>query len=144
MRFRSLLVGLTTFLLLPVVDARADSRFDGTWIGTETATLQMWTSDPKAKRPAPSSAKTTIIVAQGGKLVGKIGGVCPGRFEHVRWAGNSLNFDAHYCRLKVTLSPDGKTLTENGLIDQNTGYSYATGARPSYRTFQITGTFHRQ
>ena len=139
-------ISFACLLATSAMQAEPNTSVDGIWIGTETATLLIWGSDPKAKRPAPNSAKTTIIVAQGGKLVGKIGGVCPGRFEHVRWVGDSLNFDAHYCRLKVTLSPDGKTLTESGLLDQDTGdfHHPATGARPGYRTFQITGTFHRQ
>jgi hypothetical protein len=77
-------------------------------------------------------------------MVGVIGRVCPGRFEHVWRDGNTVKFDAHNCKLSVSLSPDGKTLIENGSAARATGYWSGSGAPSGYENYQISGTFHRQ
>ena len=142
MNFTTALVGIG--LLTCAAQTQADSRIDGIWVGTETVTAQMITWDPKAKKPPPTSAQVTIAIAQGGTLLGKIGGVCPGRFQHVWWKGNVLNFDAHNCKLSVSLSSDGKTLTESGSTAQVTGTWSGSGAPSGYKNSLISGTFHRQ
>src|SRR5947207_3974344 len=113
MRFRSTLIGLASFLLLPLSDAQADSRFDGTWVGMETATAP-GRIDTDEQKFVPSPHQITIIIAQGGTMLGILGGLCPGRYERVQRAGNTLSFGAKDCFLKVSLSKDGKTLTEQG------------------------------
>jgi hypothetical protein len=77
-------------------------------------------------------------------MVGVIGGFCPGRFEHVSHDGNTVKFDAHNCKLSMSLSPDGKTLTENGSAAQVTRQWQGTHVPAGYQNFQISGTFHRQ
>jgi hypothetical protein len=132
------------FALLRPAYSQADRRFDGTWVGTETATEQRLTWDPKAPKPQSASFKTTIVVAQAGKLVNKTGGTCYGRWEHVRWANNAINFSTHNCKIKLTLSPNGKTLNESGSIALSPAHWGRSDAPAGYGNFELFGTFHRQ
>src|SRR5437016_4694423 len=98
-------------LLTYGAQAAPDSRFDGIWVGTETVAQKIVTWDPKEpKRPPYRSAQATIIIAQGGTQIAIIDGFCAGRFQKVWKEGDSINFGAGDCRLKINLSPDGKTL----------------------------------
>jgi len=117
-----------------------NSRFDGIWVGTETVTLQQSRWDRKASR----STNTTIAIAQGGTLIGIIGGFCPGRFNRVRRNGDAINFEAGHCKLSVSLSPDGKTLIEKGSDSEVASRDEVTNSAVDYHNFQISGTFHRQ
>ena len=132
------------FALLPPAYSQADRRFDGAWVGTETATAQRLTWDPKAPKPQSASFKTTIVVAQAGKLVNKTGGSCYGRWEHVWWANNAINFSTHNCKIKLTLSPNGKTLNESGSIALSPAHWGRSDAPAGYGNFELFGTFHRQ
>jgi hypothetical protein len=143
MKFTTVLISIGV-LATCVAQAQPDSRFDGIWVGTETVTPVQVSWDPKAPKPPSRRAPTTIIIAQGSTLVGKIGGFCPGRFQHMWRTGNTVNFDAHNCKLNVSLSPDGKTLIENGSAAQATAYWVRSSTPARYRNFQISGTFHRQ
>ena len=132
------------FALLPPAYSQADRRFDGTWVGTETATAQRLTWDPKAPKPQSASFKTTIVVAQAGKLVNKTGGVCYGRWEHVFWANNAINFSTQNYKIKLTLSPNGKTLNESGSIALSPAHWGRSDAPAGYGNFELFGRFHRQ
>ena len=132
------------FALLPPAYSQADQRFDGTWVGTETATAQRLTWDPKAPKPQSASFKTTIVVAQGGKLVNKTGGTCFGRWEHVWLANNAINFSTQNCKIKLTLSANGKTLNESGSIALSPAHWGRSDAPAGYGNFELFGTFHRQ
>ena len=136
---RVIAVAVSAFLFSNA-EAQPDTRFDGIWVGTETVTLQQSKWDRKASR----STNITIAIAQGGTLVGIIGGWCPGRFSHVRRNGDSINFEAGHCKLSVSLSPDGKTLIEKGSDSEVTSRWEVTNSAASYQNFQISGTFHRQ
>ena len=120
-----------------------NSRFDGIWIGTETVTLQPSIWDRTGSKPPSRSTNTTIAIAQGGTLVGIIGGFCPGRFSVVHRNGNAINFEAGRCKLSVTLSPDGKTLIEKGRDSQIASRDEVTNSAVDYNNFQISGIFHR-
>ena len=135
---------LTNFALLAPAYSQADRRFDGTWVGTETATQQQVTWDPKAPKPPSASYKTTIVVTQAGKLVNKTGGACSGQWEHVWWANNAINFATHTCKIKLTLSPNGKTLNESGSIALSPGHWGRSDVPAGYGNFELFGTFHRR
>ena len=143
MKLTTVLVSIG-LLLACTVQAQPNTRLDGIWIGTEIVTPQQVSWDPKAPKPKPQSTQISIAIAQGGTLVGIIGGICPGRFEHVWWTGNTLNFDAHNCKRNVSLSPDGKTLIEHGSGSQVTGHWGRSDAPAGYGNFEIFGRFHRQ
>ena len=135
---------LTNFALLLPAYSQADRRFDGTWVGTETATAQQVSWDPKAPKPQSASFKTTIVVTQAGKSVNKTGGACSGQWEHVWWANNAINFSTRTCKIKLSLSPNGKTLTESGSIALAPAHWGRSDAPAGYGNFGLFGTFHRQ
>ena len=134
-----ILIGIGLFLG-SLAKAQSNSRFDGIWVGTETATEVGTWAPGKAPK---SSSQVTIAVAQGGTLVGRIGGPCPGRFQNVRWKGDTLNFDVSHCKFSLRLSPDGKTLIEGGNVERAVGQRQATNIIV-YEYFTISGTFRRQ
>ena len=120
-------------------------RFDGQWVGTENLKAPKNLSyylEKELLRPSD----VTIIIAQNGTLIGKIGGVCPGRFQQVRRGGDGLYFDTRDCHFVVRLSIDGKMLTMNGkctfpkgVISGTNGENYPV----SWLPVQVSGTFHR-
>jgi hypothetical protein len=79
MKFTTALVsiGLATTC---AAQASPDSRFDGIWVGTEIVTARSISWDPKTPKPPSQSAKVTIAIAQGGTMVGVIGGFLSGAF----------------------------------------------------------------
>src|SRR2546421_1043588 len=95
------------------IGAQPNNRFDGIWVGMETAIPppKMSSGDEKF---VPMPKKMKIIIAQGGTLLAIIGGNCPGRYDNVQRTGNALSFGVKDCKLAVRLSQDGKTLTEEG------------------------------
>src|SRR5439155_3974409 len=110
------------FFSVCVAQAQPESRFEGIWVGTETlAPISALNADVQKRIPKPH--KTTIAIAKGGTLLGIVDGVCPGRYQQVRHAGNTLSFGAADCHLTVTLSPDGKSLTEQGNCQYATMYT---------------------
>lgn len=129
-----------------VANAQWDPRFDGIWTGTETDTRQVQISQNPIKfEPQYSTRTVQIVIAQGGKLIGIVGGICAGRFSNVWWTGRRLNFAARDCKLSVDLSADGKTLTEHGKIE----YKHLAVGPPGaglreFQAYQIFGTFHRR
>ena len=80
-------------------------------------------------------------------MVGIIGGVCPGRYERIHRSGNTLTFGVADCNLTVTLSPDGRTLTEQGTCHHATMYAYRRGTGDrwpvSWASLTISGTLYR-
>jgi len=139
---------LLSVALLSTYTARAqpDSRFDGIWVGTETLTPTS-TVRPDQQKSIPRPHKTTIAIANGATILGIVGGVCSGRYQQVRRAGNSLTCGAGDCHITVTLSPDGKTLTERGNCQYATMYALRipTGNwwPVTWASLQISGTFQR-
>jgi len=77
-------------------------------------------------------------------MVAVLDGVCSGRFQHVWWKGSTLNFQAGDCTMNVSLSPDGKTLTENGVAERHAQMFAGGNIRGPHYRYQISGTFHRQ
>jgi hypothetical protein len=137
---------LASLLLLPLADVQADSGFDGTWVGTETATAA-GRIDSDEQKFVPSPHRITIIIGRGGTMLGIVGGICPGRYEHVQRAGNTLSFGAKNCFLKVSLSKDGKTLTEQGFCMNVTKWADTAyyGRAPNHLLqLGINATLHRR
>ena len=132
------------FVFLSPAYSQADRRVDGTWVGTETATAQRVSWDPSAPKPQSASFKATITIAQAGKSVSKSGGTCYGQWEHVWWANNAINFSTRNCKIKLTLSPSGKTLNESGSIALAPAHWGRSDAPAGYGNFELFGTFHRQ
>ena len=135
-----LVVGVGLFAVSQA-QAPPNTQLDGIWVGTETVTLQQSKWSPKSQS---RSTNTTIIIAQGGTLVGIIGGFCPGRFNVVRRNGDAINFEAGHCKLSVRLSPDGKTLIEQGKDAEIAARDEVTNSAVDYHNFQISGRFRRQ
>ena len=135
---------LMGFELLSPAYSQADRRFDGTWVGSERATAQRTTWDTNAPKPQSASFRATITIAQAGKSVNKTGGTCFGQWQHVWWANNAINFSTHDCKIKLTLSPNGKTLTESGSIALSPAHWGRSDAPAGYGNFELFGTFHRQ
>jgi hypothetical protein len=132
------------FALLSPAYSQTDRRFDGTWVGTETATAQRITWDANAPKPQTATFKVTITIAQGGTSVNKTGGTCYGQWEHVWWANYAINFSNHNCKIKLTLSPNGKSLNESGSIALSPAHWGRSDEPAGYGNFQLFGTLHRQ
>lgn len=135
---------LMDFALLPPAFSQADRRIDGTWVGTETATAQQTSWDRNAPKPQSTSFRTTITIAQAGKSINKTGGVCPGPWEHAWWANKAINFSNENYKIKLALSPDGKTLKESGTMALSPAHWGRSDAPAGYGNYELLGTFHRQ
>jgi hypothetical protein len=125
--------------------AQPNSRFDGIWSGIENAIgpPKMSSGDEKF---IPQPQKITIIIAQGGTLLGIKGGNCPGRYDNVQRGGDTLSFGAGDCKLTVRLSKDGKTLTEEGssMKVAQMAHTQYHGSYPSIvAPLQLRATLHR-
>ena len=118
-----------------------NSRFDGIWVGSETLQLG-------------GTRQAEIAIAQQGRLLGGIKGFYVGRYSQVSWSGNVLVFQAGGDRRsELTLSPDGKTMMENGVAAIGNPVRGGGGGRegalsghaPVLGTIngKLTGTFHR-
>lgn len=143
------IIGLS---VICIAQAQTDSRFDGIWVGNETLTPASKVSPDVQKRISGPHA-ITIAIAKGGTLLGIIGGVWTARYEHIRRSGNTLTFSGLTfgggtdCHLAVTLSPDGKTLTEQGNCNYPTTWAVRQGGSGSWPvswvSLQINGIFHK-
>jgi hypothetical protein len=75
-------------------------------------------------------------------------GHCPGRYADVHRSNNTLLLQARDCKLEVTLSEDGKTLTEKGSFMGVIRRTVPTGptleSHTDFVPVEIVGTFHRQ
>jgi hypothetical protein len=133
-------------LLAYAAQAEPDARFDGIWVGVETCTPSS-ALKPDQQKSIPRPRNTTIAIAKSGTMVGIIGGACPGRYERVRRTGNTLTFGVSDCNLSVTLSPDGKTLTEQGNCHYATMYTLSLVNGRSWPVtwvpLTLSGTLHR-
>jgi hypothetical protein len=142
---------IETLILLSVTTARADDRLDGTWEGTEKVSLANRSDCPKPNYAMTMPAK--LIVA--GALFAVVEGYGPGRYTNVQKSFGTLTFEVPNTRRGVlTISADGKTLTEKGSIRRTTTVTSgqragATSGQPpqiSGKTAcldEITGVFHR-
>jgi hypothetical protein len=96
--------------LLPFCAIAADQRLDGVWSGIETV-AQPFRPKPKIIQVR----RVQIVIAQGGTLLAVTEGHCPGRYGNVRSVSkDTLAVQAGDCSLRLTLSPDGSALTEQG------------------------------
>jgi len=142
MNFASALVSVG-LLSACAVQAQPDSRFDGIWVGTEIVT-QPFRPKPKVIESRPAQ----IVIAQGGTLLAVANGHCPGRYADVHRSNNTLLLQARDCKLEVTLSGDGKTLTEKGssmgVIHRTVPTGPTLERHRDFVTVEIAGTFHRQ
>jgi hypothetical protein len=132
------------FALLSRAYSQADRRLDGTWVGTETATAQQTSWDRNAPKPQSTNFRTTITIAEAGKSITKTGGVCPGPWEHAWWANNAINFSDENYKIKLILSPDGKTLKESGTMALSPAHWGRSDAPAGYGNYELFGTFRRQ
>jgi hypothetical protein len=136
----------SAFMLSLAAQAQSDSRFDGVWVGMESGKAASVVNAEQQKN-LPKPHETRIVIAQGGKLVGIIDGICPGRFQQVHRSGDSLVFAAGDCHLNVTLSRDGRTLMEHGNCQWATMYTLQIPTGQTWPVawvpLEITGTFHR-
>jgi hypothetical protein len=125
-----------------------DPRFDGKWVGTETcAPVSKISADQQKYVPLPREAM--IVIVEGGRSVGKIGGVCVGRYHKIRRDGNTLTLSAGDCKLALTLAKDGKSLTESGTCKYVTMWTVRMNASPAqwpcaWLPLQVSATFHRE
>ena len=129
-----------------------DNRFDGIWVGTETAMVYEWHGQQHSEQfERKNSAK--IAIAQDGTLLGVLEGWGPGRYSDVRQVGNTIVFHAGVRTGQLSLSPDGQTLIEKGRIPNffESGLNREgalSGNHPIVQsdksTVEVTGTFHRQ
>jgi hypothetical protein len=137
-----------TATLLSASAAQSDPRFDGKWVGTETLTPTAAT-DPDLQKRLLAPHPITIVITEGGTLVGRLGGVCYGRYRNVHRTGDTLTFGAGDCKLSVTLAKDGQSLTEKGSCKLTTAWAVRIGVGGSgtwpvsWLPLQITGTFRR-
>ena len=140
--------------LVCVSAAQPDSRFDGVWVGTETVMRVDYSILGGAHSdPYPETRPSKIAIAQGGSLLGVLEGFGPGRYTDIHRSGNTLVFQAGARKSELSLSADGSTLTERGVVPNtvtlNAGARQgATSGHPS--TIQgpgataVTGSFHRE
>ena len=137
--------------------ATAESGFDGIWVGTESAMYQEMNGMLKSE-PYKQSRPAKIVIAQNGTLLGVLEGYGVGRYNHIRRAGNTIIFQEGKRIGQLTLSADGKTLTEKGqavdTLQMNVagreGATSGHGSRaitmdgkPIETVGPVTGTFHR-
>ena len=145
MKFTTALVSIGVAAIC-AAQAQPDSRFDGIWVGMETASAGSAHLSANEQKFVPPPHQTQIIIAQGGTMVGIIGGICPGRYEKVQRTGDTLTFGAKDCVLKISLSHDGKSLIEQGNCFRVTEWldrAYYGKFPHAMLGLAITGTFHR-
>ena len=152
MKTKALFIVLLSGLGYATASAAApDSRFDGIWVGTETMMGQEMHGALRSKTYARNTP-AKIAIAQSGTLVGVVEGYGQGRYNEVRRVGDTLIFQAGSRKGQLSLSTDGSTLIEKGIVPRTSILNYgvregATSGRT--RTIQlsgvseITGTFHR-
>jgi hypothetical protein len=148
---RLFVVLLATATLIPALTARADDRLDGAWEGTEKVSLATRSDCPKPNYPTTLPAN--IIIA--GSMFAVIKGYGPGRYTNVQKSFGTLVFEVPNTRRGVlTISADGKTLTEKGFIRRTTTVTSnqrggaLSGQPPQVAgktacLDEITGVFHR-
>jgi hypothetical protein len=144
MRFRLSLVFasvIAAVAFLTASAAQAESGFDGKWIGTVTFNP----INQGNQNQVPPPQESLIIITKDGTTLGIVSGVCRGRYEKVRRMGDTLSFGAGDCKLSVSLSKDGRTLTEKGTCNLATTWMIRQGQQwpVSWLPLQISGTFHR-
>jgi hypothetical protein len=115
--------------LANATQAQPDTRFDGIWVGSETLEFM----------GTPGTRPAEIAIAKEGKLLRVVKGFYPARYLDVSWSGTTLVFQSADCRSELTLSPDGKTMKENGFA---TAAKVLRGSGVPIKT-RLTGRFHR-
>ena len=148
----SLIVSIGVIGLLRSAALAADNRFDGIWVGTETVMGQEFRGGLHSKSYGQSTP-AEIAIAQNGTLLAVVDGYGKGRYLDIRQVGNTIVFHAGQRIGQLTLSPDGQTLTEKGVVPGFAIVNYAQreGALSGHtRTIQakgtgeVIGTFHRK
>ena len=151
-----LLVAIAAVALSRSTARAADNRFDGVWVGTESVMRQEFHgfqhSDPYEHKTAAK-----IVIAQGGTLIGVLEGYGTGRYSDVKRIGDTIVFHAGVRTGQLSLSRDGQTLVEKGVVPGSItmGVGQRQGALSGHEknvkawdlpryTAQVIGTFHRQ
>ena len=157
MRSRVFLAGLLiSGTLYSLLAAQPDTRFDGVWVGTETSGIHAAMSGAPSVTGGAGSGTASymesvrqrlpakIVIAEGGTMLGVLEGICPGRYVNVRKSGASIAFETGSCKLRVTLSGDGRTLTESGTA-MGALWTGSGGVRYTKQVpIEVVGTFHRE
>jgi hypothetical protein len=147
--------------LLSTSAGQPDHRFDGVWVGKETVMMVEGPAIGGAKSdPYPMAHSAKIAIAEGGTMLAVIDGFCTGRYTEIHRSSGSVlvihgknNNNGRSWGSELSLSADGKTLTEKGSIPAtakgNAGMredAFAPQAPVIYLgvNTKVTGTFHRQ
>lgn len=140
MKSKFLIIPFAFSFLLTAQAGTPDPRFEGVWVGNETYTVNLSSTQLAGSEPVRTSA--AIVIGPGGKEFGVIEGLGPGKYLTTsRSNGNKLIFASHLSGTGRTsgtfeLSADGNTITENG-------FGLLPG-RPYAVECSIKGTFHRK
>jgi hypothetical protein len=125
------------------IAAPTERKFDGVWVGTETI-LRPFKPQPKVVRKRAAK----IIIAEGGTILAVAEGHCQGRYADVHHVNDSLLFQAGDCKLQVSVSADGTTLSEKGVstaaVDEMSTVPRGPVQHREILPVEITGTFHRE
>ena len=152
MKTKSILIGVLVSATSGISAGAADNRFDGIWVGTESVMGHEFRGQQRSESYATKTA-ATIAIAQGGTLLAVVEGYGTGRYSDVRHAGNTIVFHAGQRVGQLTLSSDGQTLTEKGVIPGFAimNYGQREGAISGHTrtvatkgTGEVTGIFHRK
>jgi hypothetical protein len=125
-----------------------NNDYNGIWKGTRIITYR----DPVRSMPERSVTQhSTIIIFNGGKLIARIGGACPGRAEpNLPGASVSLGADGQLiiktvdALITLKLSPDKQSLIENGTARGIYSLWAGGGANSIQGDVPFSGVFHRE
>lgn len=153
-----LILSIAAVVLLCSTALSADNRFDGIWVGAENVNGQEFRGGSHVPSAIKKSAKIAIV--QGGTVIAVVEGYGTGRYMDIQRTGNSIIFRAGQRVGQLSLSPDGQTMFEKGVIPgfiimniyQREGA--LSGHQRSFQshdipalaksTAAVTGTFHRE
>jgi len=145
---------ITSFALSTV--ALGNQGFDGTWTGTEKMEKSWGTASGHLDK---SAEHALFIIARNGTLIGRLKGVCPGRFDNPANRNGVLYFSAgqnesYYStrgygqsirgaktEFELRLSDNGNTLISKIRITANSSH-YVKSSQIEGEAL-ITGVYHR-
>ena len=151
MKTKSILLGLLISAVYAIPAVAADNRFDGIWVGTENVNGQEFRGGSRVSAAIKKPAK--IAIAEGGTVLAVVDGYGPGRYMDIRRDGNTIVFRGGQRVGQLSLSPDGQTLFEKGVIpgflmtniyQREGALSGHTRTIPVKGTGEVIGTLHRQ
>lgn len=146
----TLITSIAAVALLRSTTSASDNRFDGIWVGTENVNGQEFRGGSRVGAIVKKSAK--IAIAQSGTLLALVEGYGSGRYTDIQRTGNTIVFRAGQRVGQLSLSPDGQTMFEKGIIpgfimtniyQREGALSGHTRTAPVNGTGEVSGTFHR-